>query len=245
MFQKRRSAADGNGDAQLRDVPLQGRSGGIAAATLDGIGFTSGPCTTSGNPPRSQCRILCGRLPDRPSRKPSSGTVSNRPARVSEDWRSSVRRGAAQNQETRRQRLAIRQDAQQRKQIGAALDFVNDHQSPERTQRNFRLGKPGQAGRGFEVEIVQGIGPAQMSRARVVLPHWRGPRMPTTLLRFSAVRTAWISVFRSITGLHYTKKIRHATAELHGCETCRVRRNVKGRIETRASFSRRPRRKIF
>ena len=42
------------------------------------------------------------------------------------------------------------------------------------------------------------ISAATNSRARVVLPHWRGPSSATTRLRRKAMRTSWRSLVRSI-----------------------------------------------
>jgi hypothetical protein len=44
---------------------------------------------------------------------------------------------------------------EQREEIGAALDFVNDHQTFERAQGRVRLGEAGKGLRIFQIEIVE------------------------------------------------------------------------------------------
>ena len=88
-----------------------------------------------------------------------------------------VGRGAAENQEPRRQRLAVGQHAQQREQVRAALDFVDHHQPLERAQGGVRLGEPGEALRVFQVEVVERFGrhelPGQRGLAALARPEQR------------------------------------------------------------------------
>ncbi len=58
-----------------------------------------------------------------------------------------IGRGAAKDQESRRQRPPIRQDAQDRKQVRSPRDLVYDDHAAEARQRGHRLGQARQARR--------------------------------------------------------------------------------------------------
>ena len=81
-----------------------------------------------------------------------------RPASDSEDCRSKVGRGAAEDEKSRGERPSVGQDAQQRKQIGTALDLVNHHQLLERPQSGVRLGQAVPSSGILEIEVIEGIG---------------------------------------------------------------------------------------
>ena len=143
-----------DGKAELRNVPFE-ESLEKLAAPLEGIGLAArrvGQRESASQPVpvlRGGPEIGEAKAFQREGLQPAGQRFGGLAEQV---WR-----GAAQNQETRRQGPAICQDAQQGEQLGAALDFVNDDQSLEWAQRGFRFGQPGQTGRGFEVEIVKGI----------------------------------------------------------------------------------------
>src|SRR5262249_15788155 len=67
-------------------------------------------------------------------------------------------RGAAQDQKSGRQRLAVGGNAQARKQFWTTLNFIDDNCALQRAQGGVRLRKPGDALRVFQIEIVQGVG---------------------------------------------------------------------------------------
>ena len=67
-----------------------------------------------------------------------------------------VRRGAAEQQVSSRL-LAVRKDAEQRKEIRLALHFVDHDGAGQTLQGSLRFVQPGQAPRIFEVEEMLGL----------------------------------------------------------------------------------------
>lgn len=77
-----------------------------------------------------------------------------------------IGRSAPKNEETRTQRPAVGEDAQDGKQIRPALHFVDDHDPAQGRQRGHRIGDAGKARWIFQVEIIQGIGRDDPPRER-------------------------------------------------------------------------------
>ena len=135
----------------------------------------------SGNPPRNQSRPWARRA-QVPQAKAFQVHGFQASCQGFRGLAEQIGRGAAQNQEPSRERLAIRQDAQQRKQFRAALDFIDDHESFERAQRGVGFGQPGHALRVFEVEVIDGIRrnelPGQRRLAALTRPQQRHHAAP-------------------------------------------------------------------
>lgn len=72
--------------------------------------------------------------------------------------------GTAQNEEARGQRLAVREHAQQREEVGPALDFVNHHPALEGAEGGGGFGQPGQGFGLLEIEVVERIRRHEVSR---------------------------------------------------------------------------------
>ena len=68
-----------------------------------------------------------------------------------------LRRRTAKQEETRRQRTAVRQHAQDRKQFGPALHLVDYDETFERTQRGLGFRETRQTGGILEIEVVRRI----------------------------------------------------------------------------------------
>ncbi len=92
------------------------------------------------------------------------------------------RGGTAEDQKPCGKRHAIRQHSQQRKQVGAALDLVNHHQSRERTQCRIRLGEAGRSLRVFQINVIERVDrnqpPSQRGLARLPRPQQRHDAAP-------------------------------------------------------------------
>jgi len=73
-------------------------------------------------------------------------------------------RGAAKQEEARRIGDPIGQHAQNGKNIGCTLNFVDDHQPGQRRHRRHRLGQPRRGKRVFKVEVAGGVGGDKSSR---------------------------------------------------------------------------------
>ena len=91
-----------------------------------------------------------------------------------------IPRGAAQNQKARGRFGPVRQHAQDRKQIRAALDFVNHHQAVQPFQRELRIFQPVQMHRVF---------PDRNNSAPPENPRWpTRPAAPASSCRTASAR---------------------------------------------------------
>jgi len=85
---------------------------------------------------------------------------------------------AAEDQKPCGQRAPVGQDAQEREEVGPALDFINDDHATQRPQGRHRLGQAGEASRIFQVEVSRGIGRYDLTGnrglARLARPHQGG-----------------------------------------------------------------------
>jgi len=92
-----------------------------------------------------------------------------------------IGRGTAQHQKARRQGPAVRQHAQHRKKIRAALDFIQHDKAAQRFESQQGVVKARQVPGISRSNTVAGPGRLSTScRARVVLPTCLAPRMATT-----------------------------------------------------------------
>lgn len=85
-----------------------------------------------------------------------------------------IRRGAAREEEAGRGSRPIGQRTEHREQLGHPLDLVDHHETLQPFQHQLGIPEPGLVRWPFEIEEGRPRRPA-ISRARVVLPHWRGP----------------------------------------------------------------------
>lgn len=128
------------------------------------------------------------------------------------------RRGAAENQKAGWQRLAIGEHPQQRKQVGPALDLVNDHYSPERTQYRVRLVEAGQARGIFEIEVVKRFCRYELAHQRGLTALARPQKRHHAAALQSGLHQSNI-VFRSILVRLSTMNIPQSMRDIHGA-TC-------------------------
>ena len=94
-----------------------------------------------------------------------------------------VERGAAQDEKAGRRARAIRQDAQQREQVGPALDLVDDDEPGERAERLPRCVQAGQVQGIFEIEV--GVWPGRQipGQGRLAALAWAEQRGDTKRAR--------------------------------------------------------------
>lgn len=99
-----------------------------------------------------------------------------------------IERCAAENQEARMPGRSIRENPEQRQQIGPPLELVEDHQTSERSQdsraASARTGVAGSSRSKYTPLL-----PTAISLASVVLPHCLGPERRTMGARRSASST--------------------------------------------------------
>lgn len=80
--------------------------------------------------------------------------------------RQQIGRSAAKNEKARRQRPAIGEHAQKRKEFWPALDFVDHDQSTKRSQGRFRFAQPGDPRRVFQIDVIDRIAPHELTSER-------------------------------------------------------------------------------